>query len=71
MLFISALPCSLGLGVLVGFLLLISLGWIPVIGPLIAGIAAGVVARGAKRGALAGFLAGIVGAVILGSSCPS
>jgi hypothetical protein len=56
---------SIGLGAFVGFLLLIFLGFIPVLGALIAGIVAGLIARGAGRGAAAGFVAGILGAVIV------
>lgn len=57
---------SLGLTVLVGFILMIVLGWFPVIGPLIAGFVAELIARGVGRGALAGFLSGIVGGIIIG-----
>lgn len=53
-------------GVMVGFLLMIALFWLPVIGPLIAGFVAGVIAGGGPgRGGLAGFLSGITGAVLL------
>jgi len=57
---------SLGLAVFVGFILMIILGWFPIIGPLIAGFVAGLIARGAGRGALAGFLSGIIGGIIIG-----
>jgi hypothetical protein len=56
---------SIGLGAFVGFLLLIFLGFIPILGALIAGLVAGLIARGAGRGAAAGFVAGIVGAVVV------
>src|ERR1700733_9921454 len=57
---------NMGLGVVVGFILMIFLGWIPVIGALIAGFAAGGIAKGgAKRGLIAGFLSGIVGLILL------
>lgn len=56
---------GIGLGVLAGFLLLIFLGFIPILGALIAGIVAGLIARGAGRGAVAGFVAGIFGSVVL------
>jgi hypothetical protein len=56
---------SIGLGALAGFLLLVFLNFIPILGALISGFVAGLVARGAGRGAVAGFLAGILGAVIL------
>ena len=58
---------SLIVAVLVGFILMIILGWIPLIGPFIAGLVAGYIAKGGLgRGALAGFLSGIVGGIILG-----
>jgi hypothetical protein len=56
---------SIGLGAFVGFLLLIFIGVIPILGALIAGFVAGLIARGAGRGAVAGFVAGILGAVIV------
>ena len=57
---------SLGLAVLLGFLTMIVLGWIPVIGSFIAGLVAGLIVRGgAGRGATAGFLTGILGALII------
>jgi hypothetical protein len=56
---------SIGLGAFAGFLLLIFLGFIPILGALIAGFVAGLIARGAGRGAAAGFVAGILGAVIV------
>jgi hypothetical protein len=56
---------SIGLGAFVGFLLLVFLGFIPILGALIAGLVAGLIARGAGRGAAAGFVAGILGAVVI------
>jgi hypothetical protein len=57
---------SLGLAVFLGFVTMIVLGWIPVIGSFIAGLVAGLIARGgAGRGATAGFLSGIMGALII------
>ncbi len=56
---------SIGLGAFAGFLLLVFLGFIPILGALIAGLVSGLIARGAGRGAAAGFLAGIAGAIIL------
>lgn len=61
----SASSGSIGLGALAGFLLLVFLGFIPIVGALIAGFVAGLIARGAGRGAVAGFVAGILRAVIL------
>lgn len=56
-----------GLAVFVGFLLMLLIGWIPILGPLLAGIVAGILAQGGVGdGALAGFLSGIMGAIILG-----
>jgi len=51
-------------GAAVAFVLLIVIGWIPIIGALIAGFVAGVIARGAGRGATAGFIGGIAGGII-------
>src|SRR4030066_2513532 len=57
---------SLGLAVFLGFITMIVLGWIPIIGPFIAGLVAGLIARGgAGRGATAGFITGILGALII------
>jgi hypothetical protein len=56
---------SIGAGVMIGFFLLLILGWIPIIGALIAGIVAGAVARGAGRGLVAGFISGIIGVGII------
>tara|TARA_B100000315_G_C14417395_1_gene513871 strand:- start:45 stop:506 length:462 start_codon:yes stop_codon:yes gene_type:complete len=56
---------SIALGVLAGAILLVIIGWIPLIGGLIAGFVAGAVARGAGRGFIAGLLAGSIGAIIL------
>jgi hypothetical protein len=59
---------GMGLGVFVGFLLMLLIGWIPVLGPLLAGVVAGILAQGGVgKGALAGFLSGILAAIILGS----
>lgn len=65
--FLSDERGGMGLGVAVGFLLMILIGWIPILGPLLAGIVAGILARGGVgAGALAGFLSGIMAAIILG-----
>jgi uncharacterized membrane protein YeaQ/YmgE (transglycosylase-associated protein family) len=57
---------SLGLGVFIGFILMIILGWIPVIGAFIAGLVAGLIAKGGViRGAKAGFLSGMMGAIVI------
>jgi hypothetical protein len=56
---------NIGLGILVGFILMAVIGWIPVVGALIAGIAAGAIAKGPARGLTAGFVSGIIGLVIL------
>ncbi|MGB5926180.1 MAG: DUF5518 domain-containing protein [Dehalococcoidia bacterium] len=53
------------IGVLIGFIAMIFLDFIPILGPILGGFVAGVIARGPGRGALAGFLSGILGAVIL------
>lgn len=50
---------------MVGFIAMIVLSFLPVLGPILAGFAAGVVAGGgAGKGALAGFLSGIIGAIV-------
>lgn len=46
---------SPGLGVFIGFVLMIKLGWFPLVGPFIAGLVAGLIARGGGRGAMAVF----------------
>ena len=57
---------SLVISVAAGFVLMIILGWLPVVGPLIAGVVAGLMAEGGlRRGALTGLLAGIFGGVTL------
>jgi hypothetical protein len=58
---------GMGLGVFVGFLLMLLIGWIPIFGPFLAGVVAGILAHGGVgRGAFAGFLSGIMAAIILG-----
>jgi hypothetical protein len=58
---------GIGLAVFVGFLLMLLIGWIPVLGPLLAGIVAGILAQGGVGdGALAGFLSGIMAAILIG-----
>jgi hypothetical protein len=57
---------SLAAGIFAGFLILLFLGGIPIIGPIIAGLIAGIIAGGgAGRGAGAGFAAGMVGYAFL------
>jgi len=56
---------SMGLGIIVGFILMGVIGWIPIIGALIAGVIAGAITRGAGRGLLTGFIAGIIGILLL------
>jgi hypothetical protein len=53
-------------GVLVGFIAMLFLSFIPVLGPVLGGFIAGVISGGgAGRGMVAGFLAGILGAILL------
>jgi len=48
--------------VIIGFIAMIILGYIPIIGPIIAGIISGFLAGGGIRnGAIAGFLSGNIG----------
>jgi hypothetical protein len=55
------------LGVIVGFIVMIVLSFLPVIGALLGGFVAGIIARGGWwNGAKAGFVAGIFGAIVLG-----
>jgi hypothetical protein len=57
---------SLAIGVSAGFVLMIILGWLPIVGPLIAGVVAGLMAEGGlRRGAVTGLLAGTFGGVAL------
>ena len=57
---------SFWLAVFVGFVLMVVLGFVPVIGPLVAGLVAGLIAGGGVwNGGKAGFLSGLLGAVIL------
>ncbi len=48
------------LAVVVGFILVLVLGWIPFIGPLVAGIITGYLATRETGGVLKGFAAGII-----------
>jgi hypothetical protein len=58
---------SFWLGVVVGFIVMILLGSLPVLGPVVGGFVAGIIARGgAWNGAVAGFTSGILGAIIIG-----
>ncbi len=56
---------SMGTAIVVGFILMAIIGWVPIFGALIAGVVCGLIARGAKRGLVAGFVAGVVGLIIL------
>jgi hypothetical protein len=56
---------SFCIGVLVGFIAMIILSFIPILGPIFAGLVAGIIAGGgAGRGAGAGFLSGIIGPLV-------
>lgn len=53
-------------GVIAGFIVMVLLGSLPVLGPLIGGLVAGLIARGGVGGgATAGFVSGIFGAMIV------
>ena len=56
---------SIIVGTVAGAVVLVLLGWLPVLGALIAGIVAGHLAKGWLRGAFAGLLAGILGFFVL------
>lgn len=52
---------SMVLGVLAGFMLIIALGWIMIVGALVSGLVSGIMADGTARGAIAAFIAGMLG----------
>jgi hypothetical protein len=53
-------------GVVIGFIAMILLGSLPVLGPVIGGFIAGIIARGGVfGGATAGFVAGLFGAIVI------
>lgn len=56
---------NIGLGFLIGIILIIVIGWIPILGAFVAGLAGGWVARGSMRGLAVGFVSGIVGLVLI------
>ena len=57
---------SFWLGVIIGFIVMILLGSLPVLGPVIGGFIAGIIARGGVwGGATAGFVAGLFGAMVI------
>ena len=57
---------SFWLGVIIGFMVMVLLGSLPVLGPLIGGFIAGLIARGGSwGGATAGFVAGLFGAIVI------
>ena len=56
---------GVGLGALVGIVVILLLGWVPLIGPLIAGYIAGLHAKHRNQGAEIGFAIGAVGALIM------
>lgn len=52
-------------GITIGFLVMVLLGSLPVLGPAIGGFIAGIIARGgAWGGAAAGFFSGLISAII-------
>ena len=57
---------SFWLAVIIGFILMVVLGFVPVIGALVAGLVAGLIAGGGIwNGGKAGFFAGLLGAIIM------
>ncbi|NYT07008.1 MAG: hypothetical protein GKC05_01950 [Methanomicrobiales archaeon] len=57
---------SFWVGVIVGFIVMVLLGSLPVLGPVIGGFIAGIIARGGVwGGATAGFVAGLFGAIVI------
>ncbi len=58
---------SFGRTILTGFVWLLLLGWLPVVGPLVAGYKTGSMAGKPTRGLLAGFVVGILSTLIIAS----
>ncbi len=57
---------SFWLGVIVGFIVMVLLGSLPILGPVIGGFIAGIIAKGGVwGGATAGFVAGLFGAIVI------
>ena len=57
---------SFWLGVIIGFIVMVLLGSLPVLGPIIGGFIAGLISRGGPwGGATAGFVAGLFGAIVI------
>ncbi len=56
---------SIGLGALVGFVIMVALGWVPFFGAFFAGLVAGLIAKGAGRGLIAGLGAGLIGLFLI------
>lgn len=57
---------SFWLGVIIGFIVMVLLGSLPVLGPIIGGFIAGLITRGGSwGGATAGFVAGLFGAIVI------
>ena len=54
------------MGVIIGFIAMVFLSFLPILGPILGGFIAGIICGGGVvRGLVAGFLAGILGAVLL------
>jgi hypothetical protein len=61
-----AVKRSFWLGVIIGFIVMVLLGSLPVLGPVIGGFIAGIITRGGVwGGATAGFAAGLFGAIVI------
>jgi len=56
---------SVVLGSIVGFTLMVFIGWVPFFGAFIAGLVAGMIAKGPGRGFLAGLGAATLGLLII------
>ncbi|MGC8601579.1 MAG: hypothetical protein ACP5GO_05100 [Thermoprotei archaeon] len=56
---------NLLLGIVIGFLAAIAIGWVPFFGLATAGFLAGIIAKGPKRGLLAGLGASTLGLIII------
>ncbi len=53
------------LGVIAGLLLVVLIGWIPVVGPFLAGFVSGLHTKHEREGAAVGFVSGALGSVII------
>jgi hypothetical protein len=61
----------LGLAIIIGFIAMVALSSMPILGPILAGFISGLIAGGGlKRGLISGFLSGTIGGIIAGILLP-